>query len=354
MIKSRILIPVAIAILSLHPLPAAAAAGQQLDIWTWRNPVPTANQLYGVTHGLINGSTLWVVVGANSTVLTSSDYGSTWSLQAPPSPLATLNSVAYSPAGGPSANHFVAVGSNNTNGNDVILFSPDGTNWTAATGLGLDGYGGLFGVAYGGGDFMAVGFDGYNYHSSDGMSWMEGTYPAGGGYGDANGVAYGLINGIPGFVAVGDEAFPTTTDFGDAWTIAEPPRTTSFFGVTWNSVSGEFVAVGYGVILNSPDGVNWYETSGDSGNGVAYGLISSGSGFVAVNDYTPYSIYTSPGGIRRARTLGLQTPAIILSRPLTGMASTAITWPWGLMAPSPLHTMESTGGHIIHPRPQTR
>ncbi len=66
--KSRILIPIVLAILSMHPVPATAA---KLDTWTWRNPLPTGNQLNGVTHGLINSKNLWVAVGANNTILTS-------------------------------------------------------------------------------------------------------------------------------------------------------------------------------------------------------------------------------------------------------------------------------------------
>lgn len=295
---SRVLIPMATAILSLHLAPAAAAASQQLDIWTWRNPVPTANQLYSITHGAINGSTLWVAVGANSTIVTSSDGGVTWSLQAAPAPLATLNSVAYSST---SANHFVAVGSSDVNGNDVILFSPDGVTWTTATVPAPDNYGGLFGVAYGNGNFMAVGFDGYNYNSADGQNWTENMVNfAGDGIGDANGVAYGLIGSSqsPGFVAVGDNGVSTTINLGaTAWTIppyppnGNNPSPTFLSGVTWNSGSGEFVAVGYGAIQNSPDGGNWYETTSVSGNAVAYG----NSKFVAVNESSPYTIYTSPG-----------------------------------------------------------
>jgi hypothetical protein len=181
----------------------------------------------------------------------------------------------------------------------VILFSPDGVNWTTATVSSSDFYGGLFGVAYGGGNFMAVGFDGYNYHSSDGQNWTEGINFAGGGIGDANGVAYGLINDVPGFVAVGDNGVSTTINLGATpWTIppyppnGNNPPPTFLSGIAYNSGSGEFVAVGYGAILNSPDGVNWYETSGDSANAVAYG----NGQFVTVNDTTPYKIYTSPGG----------------------------------------------------------
>jgi hypothetical protein len=40
------LLPIAMAILSLHPAPAAAAVGQQLDIWTWRIPSLAGNLFF--------------------------------------------------------------------------------------------------------------------------------------------------------------------------------------------------------------------------------------------------------------------------------------------------------------------
>lgn len=65
--KSRILIPIALAILAVHLAPAATAG--PLDIWTWRNPLPTGTQLNGITYG----NSLFVAVGANSTIVTSPD-----------------------------------------------------------------------------------------------------------------------------------------------------------------------------------------------------------------------------------------------------------------------------------------
>jgi len=55
--RSRILIPITLAIMAVHLSPAATAG--PLNIWTWRNPLPTANQLSRITYG--NG--LFVAVG---------------------------------------------------------------------------------------------------------------------------------------------------------------------------------------------------------------------------------------------------------------------------------------------------
>jgi hypothetical protein len=300
---SRILIPFAIAILSLPLVPATTAG--QLDIWTWRNPVPTPNQLYGVTHGIINGNTLWVAVGANSTILTSSDGGMTWALQVAPSPLATLSGVVYGNVESLNEPLFVAVGSSDNNGTDVILTSLDGTNWVVNTQTSLwAGTVDLFAVAYGDGIFMAVGFDGYNYYSSDGMNWTQASSLINGGTGDANGVAYGLIGPYsnPGFVAVGDDGVSTNLvinmELGNNWMQPSSAPSYGFSGVTYDSTSHEFVAVGDYGFLNSPDGVNWYSTANTYyANAVVYmGGIYGLNQFVAVNDSSPPSIYTSPGG----------------------------------------------------------
>jgi hypothetical protein len=293
---ARILLPIAIAILSLLLAPAAAlGSGQPLDIWTLRNPQPTGNQLYGVTHGQFNGNTLWVAVGADNTILTSSDGGNTWQLQlVPPAYNTSLSGVVCGTNTG--LPFFVAVGSSATNGTDVILTSPDGTNWTANAQSLWAGTLGLEAVAYGGGYFITVGFNGEYFYSLDGTNW---TAPVGDpiadGEGDANGVAYGLIgpSSSPGFVAVADEGVYTNTltTLGN-WPLQTSPTSYGLFGIAYNSANG-FVAVGSGLILNSPDGVTWYESTGPPNHGA---VVFGNSEFVVVNNTSPYSIYTSPGG----------------------------------------------------------
>jgi hypothetical protein len=296
-----VLLSIAVALLSLPLAPATAfGAGQPLDIWTLRNPLPTGNRLNGVTHGQFNGNTLWVAVGVDNTILTSSDDGNTWQPQlVPPSYNTSLSGVICgSYLGAPL---FVAVGSSATNGTDVILTSPDGINWTAnaqslwTNTLGLDA------VAYGGGYFMAVGFNGENYYSSDGTNWTPGGGLVYDGDGDANSVAYGIIgsgpSSSPGFVAACDEGISTITlttlTTSGIWTQPASAPSVGLYGVTYNSANG-FVAVGYDVILNSPDGVNWYESTGSPTYGSA--VVFGNNEFVAVNNTAPYSICTSPGG----------------------------------------------------------
>ena len=281
--KSRILIPIVLAILSMHPVPTTAA---QLDTWTWRNPLPTGNQLNGVTHGLINSKNLWVAVGANNTILTSPD-GTNWDQQMSPSiPNCSLSSIVYSSY--QSKPLFVAVGADAaTPPNNVILTSPDGINWTAVAGLGS---GGLLAVASdGNGNFMAVGKGGVNLHySSASMTWAANS-PIPGGQ-DFDGVAYG--DNL--YVAVGEAgSIYTTINGGSSWTSRDSsPQLTSYnlAGITYNGGAGGFVAVGLYYLLNSPDGTTWYATEGDSASAVVYG----DGEFVTVNNFT-YYVYTSPG-----------------------------------------------------------
>jgi hypothetical protein len=281
--KSRILIPIVLAILSLH---LASATAAQLDTWTWRNPLPTGNQLNGVTHGLINGKNLWVAVGANNTILTSAD-GTNWEQQiSVGTPNCSLSGIVYGSY--LSTQAFVAVGADaSTPPNNVILTSPDGTNWTEVPGLGS---GGLLAVASdGNGNFLAVGKGGVNlYFSSISMTWAANSLIPGGQ--DFDGVAYG--NNL--YVTVGGAGSIYTMTVGSGWSVNRDssPQLTSYnlTGITYNGGAGGFVAVGLYYLLNSPDGTTWYATEGDSASAVVHG----NGEFVTVNNFT-FDVYTSPG-----------------------------------------------------------
>lgn len=181
--------------------------------WSWRNPLPTGNQLSSVAYG--NG--LFVAVGSNDTIITSSD-GATWTQQVPPlyvSPLA----VVYGTPGGSGL--FVAVGTDiATMQQDVILTSPDGITWTVS--LAQSGSGGLPAVAYGNNEFVAVGYGGQTFTNGGGSFWSSGSVPGGV---NVNGVAYGTYNGSGVFVAVGDEGSIFTSLDGINWNAVISPPT---------------------------------------------------------------------------------------------------------------------------------
>jgi len=88
-----------------------------LDTWTWRNPLPTANNLHAVTYG--NGQ--FVAVGDTGTIMTSTD-GVTW-VQRQSGTSYPLYGIAY------GNGQFVAVASAYTGAPGTIVSSADGVNW---------------------------------------------------------------------------------------------------------------------------------------------------------------------------------------------------------------------------------
>jgi len=286
--QSRIVILIALAILAVHL--ATAATASQLDIWTWRNPVPTGNQLNSITYG----ESQFVAVGADGTIVTSANGGITWDQQVVP-PDISLSGVVYSP----DLTMFVAVGADSVT-NNVILTSPDGINWTQATQPGGFGTGGLFAVAYGSTNFVAVGAGGVTLHSPGGSTWSQGSTSLGT---NLNGVAYGTPNTTPTFVAVGaNGSIIYSTNYGQTWAASTLNNGNggSFKGVAYGNntfvVVEDFSGFYYSsdaktfspATIISPSGSSFY---GDS-------IIFANNEFVVANTITYYpSILTSPDGI---------------------------------------------------------
>jgi len=149
----------------------SGGGGEVGTTWTLRNS-STMKNLLGVTYG---GGT-FVAVGAEGTIVTSSD-GVNWTRRDSGTRKALL-SVTY------GNGLFVAVGENGT-----ILTSPDGANWTQQNSGTIRN---LYSVTYGNGLFVAVGGS-IVLTSPDGVNWTQPTSEAGGWT-----VTYG--NGL--FVAV--------------------------------------------------------------------------------------------------------------------------------------------------------
>ena len=192
---------------------------------------------------------------------------------------ATLSGVAY--GGG----QFVAVGNGGT-----ILTSPDGVTWTSRTSGDPRNF---LSVTHGGGTFVAVGssfhpssWPGMVYTSPDGITWTPQTS---GAMNNLNDIVYDGSQ----FVAVGTNGTILTSPDGVTWTPQTSGTTQGLYGITYDG--SQFVAVGNGgTILTSPDGVTWTaQTSGTTNLLISVGY--GGSQFVAVgNDGT---ILTSPDGV---------------------------------------------------------
>jgi hypothetical protein len=132
----------------------------------------------------------------------------------------------------------------------------------------------LYGIAYGRGIFVAVGYGGVVLTSGDGMAWTNQTVSAN----DLHGITYG--GGI--FVAVGSLGTILTSLDGILWT--NRASGTDLYLLEAAYGNGFFVIVGHsGQTLSSSDGMSWtsHEAITDQDlNGITYG----GGQFVAVGD----------------------------------------------------------------------
>lgn len=176
---------------------------------------------------------------------------------------------------------YVAVGNGGSWG--TIITSQDATTWTPrlVPGVGAPRQQQLRAVAFGNGQFAAVGDRDSIYTSPDGISWTMRTSWSGA---SILNVAFG--NGQ--FVAVGGGTNslgqPVSTILsspdGVTWTPRVSGTTNALYGVTF--ANGQYVVTGFnGTILTSPDGIAW--TSRTSGSTQPlYSVILAGGKYMAV------------------------------------------------------------------------
>jgi len=229
---------------------------------------------------------------------------------------------------------------------DVPLGASPLDHWTPrASPTGLNH---LYGVTYGHGKFVVVGFASF-LSSADGSQWIAGSFAggqAGFGYavtagpdrfvapgvwasihGSTNGLDWvlqraptnvyaltGVAYGNGRYVIVGD-AVLTSTD-GTNWSVE--PVTNRPAAVTF--LNGWFLGGGYGQILRSTNGANWTRQSLSMDgwvNGIAYGrglYVAVGSVWNPVAGASDCSILTSTNG------LDWQRSAFFLRRELSSVA----------------------------------
>ncbi|MGC9940877.1 MAG: hypothetical protein ABSE48_03535 [Verrucomicrobiota bacterium] len=264
-------IQITLFLLALYFVPVAVAG--PLDTWTWRNPKPTGNYLSSVATGVVNGTSEFVAVGFDSTILTS-QAGVTWYQQTCP-PNITLTGVAF------GNTTFVAVGSDSTSGNAAILTSSDGSTWLPVTVT--SGSLGLVAVTYGGGQFVAVGSGGTILTSPDGNNWTLQTSHTGS---TLDGVAYG--GGL--FVAVGSGGTIVTSSDGVTWTASTSGTPYVLAGVAYGD--GVWAAVGQSIFLVSFNGIAW----GSALTGYSAGAVTFDNNdnlFVAWDNEEQPGLFTS-------------------------------------------------------------
>ncbi len=213
----------------------------------------TVDDLYELT-GVAFGNGSFVAVGYQS-ALVSID-GVTWTPREWPTPLGSANNVVF------VNGLFEAVGTG-------IYSSSDGTNWTPGNGWPDN----LFGVSYGKGVVVAVGWDSEIYTSVDVTNGVAQICPI---FANLQGVAFGAA----GFVAVGWGGVILASPDGTNWASTTSSSIADLDDAAYHG--GTLVAVGGGgVILASQDGVRWISVNSGTSNGLS-GVIYASNQFVAV------------------------------------------------------------------------
>ena len=173
---------------------------------------------------------------------------------------------------------------------------PAGGEWDTQTSVTSNH---LYAIAYGAGQFMAVGFSGEIVTSPDGITWTRRTS---GTTVSLSGITYGAGK----FVVVGLRGTILTSPDGITWT-----RRTSGTGQHLRAATyaaGVFVVtVLNGEILTSPDGVTWTARTSGAAEPL-YGMVYGSGQFVVVGGVVVGGggeILTSPDGVTwTARTSG--------------------------------------------------
>lgn len=219
--------------------------------WTSLAPM-TSSTINGASYG--GGS--YKIVGDTGVVLTSSD-AVTWNTRSSGTSN-NLHAVAHNPSG-----LSVAVGAAGT-----IIYSGDGTTWSAANYSGTTPTSDLYAVTYSSfnvgtntaGTWLAVGAGGTMVQSADGVTWKTVNT---GITADLRGIASGVTAAatsttasVNSFVAVGASGALFSSTDGVTWT----PQTGPVAGINLNAIiyGTQFIAVGAGGnIFYSTDGALW-------------------------------------------------------------------------------------------------
>ena len=274
-------------------------ASADLTNWTTQIAPRAVPVLYGVAYG----AGIFVAVGIGSDPESHQDFGAVltspdgihWTLQDSNTSDPDLIDVIY------GNGEFVVVSRTGT-----ILTSPDGVNWTprdsgaqplssltfgnglyllaGAQSLWLSPdarswtyeplFWGTRSVTYGGGLFVAAGFDGLIKTSPDGLSWTKRNS------GTVNAIA-DICYGNGRFVGIGDSTLIVSSTGSNWLNLASSVTTQSLNDLAYGN--GAFVAVGsQGTILHSPDGAQWSLKSPSLTKAELHGVAYGSGAFVAV------------------------------------------------------------------------
>lgn len=252
----------------------------------------------GDYQDIAHGNGIWVIVGrraAGPVILSSPDL-ITWTDSTPVSPQTPISGDLFGVAW--LGNQFVAVGG--TGGAATVATSADGITWSGNNPLTAVV---LKGVATNGSRIVAVGTSGLVLHSDNGgADWLPQSSITSGTLED---VTYG--NGL--FVAVGENGQVRISSDGTTWMTETSGIADTLFTVeAIASPSAHFVAAGTnGRLIESTDAMAWTMRTTPTAQilyGLTYGNIGGGQGrFVSVG---------SIGQIIHSEPLGGTTPNLII------------------------------------------
>lgn len=198
---------------------------------TW---IPRTLSLPGdkrILRGVAAGVSQFVAVGSVGTIVVTFDGGDSWQL-VPSGTTQSLWGVAWDGV------RFVAVGEGG-----VVLTSPDGLSWSAGASPTAQR---LYGIHVDGLRLVAVTEQGRAFASSDGgASWI----PAGTSY-DFWARAF-VANASGRRMIVGDRGMIATSAGGSVWNLSASPTTARLYGVTWTGLAG-IVGGNLEIALQSP------------------------------------------------------------------------------------------------------
>ena len=237
------------------------------DVWTWRNPTTTGNDLWAVAYG----AGRYAAVGRAGTVLTSTD-GSAWTPVTQLMPTLFTNVVF-------ADSKFVAVGSNGS----LVISSDLESGSVRNVGEAVT----LYGVARNATTWVVTGSNGAIYTSADAMTWTR--VPAANiGDGAFTSTLERVIATSSGFMTVSLGGHVLVGDSnGTSWTVTQPAGSTALYDIqqrTTGAVTTTLVA-GASKILRSTNGTSWTEVVPAPSPGTAVDwnrVIATDSGWVAL------------------------------------------------------------------------
>jgi hypothetical protein len=223
----------------------------QATVWTNRKG-PTADAIYSIAS---NGSNIYVAVGNNGTLFSSSD-GTTWTSRTSGFGSDAILDVAY------GNGLFVAVGSNGK-----MSTSTDGTTWTTRTAnmatnpINKVAYLNSLWIAVGGGMLS----DGGITTSTDGTTWTRRTVPS-------------TVGDNARYVTYGNGYYVVGTDYNSSNILYSANGTTGWTAGT-SATTNEIQFVYWG-------GTHWIAINGNSGNYQISSTTPPSSGWSNIYNYS--------------------------------------------------------------------